>query len=146
MYSVNIWDELSESDKDHFNTWVEWFFSTLESANFTSGWYSPCDRWWEHPEALSRLVALWHSYAALMTPEVDEDGQITDEDSQKVADGYLSWWKEVDHHKHVLFSGSTSPFSPCGGGVHQKTRTAVQTVWSGALIPQVPYDFGRDVE
>lgn len=141
MYNTPTLDDLDDTQRAHFSEFVQWFFSTVESVNFTGGAYAPCDQWWEHPEAVSRLVGLWAAYSAASLPVVDESGQVTDDYSQKMADTLLSWWREVDHHKVVLFEGKTSPFSLCSGGKHREIHTAVTKRWEGSLVAKLPLEF-----
>jgi hypothetical protein len=58
-----------------------------------------CPRWWAHPEALSRVYALWRAWEAL---------RITDE-----AFGMSLWWRDhLDPHLAQLTS-EDGPFGRC---------------------------------
>lgn len=141
MFNGHIWFIMDDAQREDFNEWVQWFFDTLETVDFQSGAHLPCDQWWEHPEALSRLVALWSSYKGVNLPEIDSEGDIDAEDKHPRT--LSDWWKEsVDYHKTVLFQGRTSPFYKCSGGAHRpdSVRTAPETLWNGASIARIPDD------
>ena len=54
----------SDSVYDELDTWVEeYFLPTFRRP--IGGEYRWCSRWQEHPEALTRLEALWRSWEAL---------------------------------------------------------------------------------
>ena len=58
-----------------------------------------CPQWWQHPEALSRLEALWRSWEALRL-----DGTT----------GMSVWWRDhLDPHLAALTDSTRSPFEPC---------------------------------
>jgi hypothetical protein len=60
-----------------------------------------CPTWWEHPEALTRIEALWRSWEALRW-----DGPT----------GMAVWWRDyADPHMRVLLS-SDGPFFDCARG------------------------------
>jgi hypothetical protein len=66
-----------------------------------------CPQWWRHPEAISRLEALWRAWEFL---RLDEDT------------GMSVWWRDhADHHMPVLLS-TDGPFHGCSpdGGHHTK--------------------------
>ena len=57
-----------------------------------------CARWWEHPEAVSRLEALWEAFESAR---------------RDPAPAMSSWWRDhVDHHMAVL-TGPYGPFERC---------------------------------
>ena len=57
-----------------------------------------CPRWWAHPEAVSRLTALWRSWEAFRL-----------EPSSGISDWYGG---HLDHHLPILL-GSRGPFFQC---------------------------------
>jgi hypothetical protein len=58
-----------------------------------------CSQWWRHPEAISRLYALWRSWETL---------RVSDPDT-----GMSIWWRDhFDNHFAVL-SGEYGPFAKC---------------------------------
>ncbi|HVX23327.1 MAG TPA: DUF4913 domain-containing protein [Acidimicrobiales bacterium] len=58
-----------------------------------------CPRWWAHPEAVLRLMALWQAWEAFRV----EGGT-----------GLSSWWVyHADHHLAFLFDPETGPFAGC---------------------------------
>lgn len=58
-----------------------------------------CPRWWAHPEAVSRLEALWRAWEHLrLDPAL----------------GMSLWWREhADVHMPVLMSEEAGPFKGC---------------------------------
>ncbi|SCL25889.1 DUF4913 domain-containing protein [Micromonospora inyonensis] len=64
-----------------------------------------CPRWWAHPEALSRLYALWRAWEAL---------RVNDPHT-----GMSVWWRDhLDPHLAVL-TGDAGPFTRCGSDRHR---------------------------
>lgn len=58
-----------------------------------------CDQWWEHPEAVLRLEAIWDAFEALRI----EPGT-----------GVSVWIRDhLDYHMRVLTTRETSPFYRC---------------------------------
>lgn len=68
---------------------------TLESRHH---W---CELWWEHPEALSRLAALWDLW----------------EEVHEQPGGMLRWWEKADQHLTKLLAAD-GPFISCSPGNH----------------------------
>ena len=63
-----------------------------------------CPRWWSHPEAISRLYALWRAWETL---------RVTDP-----ATGMSVWWRDhLDPHLAALTS-EFGPFSRCRPDKH----------------------------
>lgn len=59
-----------------------------------------CPRWWAHPEALSRLYALWRAWETL---------RVNDPHT-----GMSIWWRDhLDPHLAAL-TGDLGPFARCG--------------------------------
>ncbi|GAC85220.1 hypothetical protein GP2_031_00320 [Gordonia paraffinivorans NBRC 108238] len=57
-----------------------------------------CPRWFEHPEAVSRLEALWRAYESLRLDP---------------GTGMSVWWRDhADHHMSALFA-TDGPFEGC---------------------------------
>ena len=81
---------------------------------FVEGWLLPvyrrsvrghdrvwCPCWWEHAEALSRLVALWRAWELLRLD---------------AGTGMSVWWRDhADHHLTILLSAD-GPFKGCEDG------------------------------
>lgn len=58
-----------------------------------------CIKWWEHPEAVVRLEALWHAFEAMR---------------QVPGESLSSWFLfHRDPHMHALTTRETSPFFKC---------------------------------
>ncbi|MFC4066722.1 DUF4913 domain-containing protein [Actinoplanes subglobosus] len=58
-----------------------------------------CPWWWKHPEAISRLYALWRAWETLRVADPDT--------------GMSIWWRDhFDNHFAVL-TGEYGPFSKC---------------------------------
>ena len=84
------------------------YFGSLEG--FVAGYLAPticrkpirrswCPRWWAHPEAVLRLMALWQAWEAFRV-----EGGV----------GLSSWWVyHADHHLAFLFDPEMGPFAGC---------------------------------
>ncbi|MFJ8166510.1 DUF4913 domain-containing protein [Streptomyces sp. NPDC096136] len=58
-----------------------------------------CAEWWRHPEALSRLTAVWRAWEHLQ---------------HEPALGMSTWWlQHCDPHMRALMAPDTGPFSMC---------------------------------
>ena len=58
-----------------------------------------CPSWWKHPEAISRLYALWRAWETLRVADPDT--------------GMSIWWRDhLDPHFAIL-TGEYGPFSKC---------------------------------
>lgn len=81
-----------------FAEWVQEHFAGVEffTADAKIKW---CPTWWEHPEAIARLKALWASHVVL---EYEEDAAATS-----------NWWlHHWDAHRAILFHDK-GPFRNC---------------------------------
>ncbi|MFI7080925.1 DUF4913 domain-containing protein [Micromonospora sp. NPDC049903] len=66
-----------------------------------------CPRWWAHPEAISRLYALWRAWETL---------RVSDPQT-----GMSIWWRDhLDPHLTAL-AAEYGPFSRCGPDKHTDT-------------------------
>jgi len=81
-----------------FAEWVQEHFATVEffTADPKIKW---CPTWWEHPEAVARLKALWAAYLGLAE----------EEDPSAVSSWWLHHW---DAHRAILFHDA-GPFRNC---------------------------------
>ncbi|MER8041920.1 DUF4913 domain-containing protein [Streptomyces sp. NPDC094032] len=60
-----------------------------------------CPEWWQHPEAIARLAALWRAFEYL---------------SQDPGLGMTSWWlHHADPHLAALMHPDKGPFAYCSG-------------------------------
>lgn len=76
--------------------WVERLASLLESVDKSQNLFW-CSQWWNHPEAVDRLKALYEHWL----------------DTQ-ASGGMSSWWVDhFDRHAVILFS-KRGPFGECG--------------------------------
>lgn len=82
-----------------FLQWIEMMIHDLESVPDEDSARFWCPQWWQHPEAVSRFMALHRGYI------------------QAGADHQLSqWWiHQWDAHARVIF-GPTGPFESCRYG------------------------------
>ncbi len=79
-----------------FVMWVEVMIHDLESVPDESTHQYWCREWWRHPEAVSRLSALYEAYG-----EAETDRALS------------AWWTQHwDSHARVLFS-KVGPFKDC---------------------------------
>lgn len=81
---------------EQFVMWVEMLLHDIESVPNEASDRHWCPEWWQHPEAVARLMALHEAY------------------KQAVQENTLSaWWvQHWDPHTRVLFSG-LGPFKDC---------------------------------
>lgn len=93
--------------------WVQhWLLPTyrrgVPETGETSTW---CPQWWEHPEAVIRLSALWHGF---------EMSRL------EAGDAFSSWLRDhLDHHMSVLLS-ARGPFEHCTIGDGHNTVRALK--------------------
>lgn len=82
-----------------------------------------CDRWWAHPEAISRLYALWRAWESL---------RVNDPHT-----GISIWWRDhLDPHLAALTS-DYGPFSRCGTRHHDPQPLPVQPA-PAEVLAQLP--------
>lgn len=85
-----------------------------------------CPRWWAHPEALSRLYALWRAWETL---------RIADP-----ATGMSIWWRDhLDPHLAVLTS-ETGPFARCRTDRHTDPNPLPAEPAPPEILAQFPDD------
>lgn len=103
--------------------WYEDFFKHVYRRNFSASHLTWCDQWWRHPEAVSRLDALWRAWEHLRL----EPGL-----------GMSVWWRDhVDPHMAALTSPDgclkgCQPTAEPEPGVHNPRVT---------LLPSAPPPF-----
>jgi hypothetical protein len=98
-------DETESGDEDEREpfypnsaAWVaQWLCTTLErEPKRTFDW---CSSWWDHPEAVQRLEALWLAWEHLRLDP---------------GDGMSTWWVDhADPHLAVLCNPDVGPFGQC---------------------------------
>lgn len=83
-----------------------------------------CPRWWAHPEALSRLYALWRAWETL-----------------RVADpqtGMSIWWRDhLDPHLNSLTS-ENGPFARCDPAKHVDAKPLPVEPAPAEVLAQLP--------
>ncbi len=95
---------------------VEEFLLHVWRRELNSGCW--CERWWEHPEAVLRLEAMWDAFELLRM----EPGT-----------GVSVWIRDhLDYHMGMLTTRATSPFKSCDV---TKERHDNPTVWPTAPAP-----------
>ncbi|GAA2705280.1 DUF4913 domain-containing protein [Micromonospora olivasterospora] len=83
-----------------------------------------CPRWWAHPEALSRLYALWRAWEAL---------RVNDPQT-----GMSIWWRDhLDPHLAVL-TGDAGPFVRCGPDKHRDPEPLPVEPAPAEVLAQLP--------
>ena len=93
---------------DCVEAWVTGLFLPMFRRPL-GGEYRWCRQWWQHAEAITRLMALWHSWEALRL----ESGT-----------GMATWLRDhLDHHLAVLL-GRGGPFAQCSEDEHIEPREA----------------------
>lgn len=75
----------------------------------TQHWYW-CPMWWDHVEAVSRLLALWDAWEAMNTAAAP-------------GAGLAAWYHELDHQLPILM-GPHGPFRLCKAGVRHEPADA----------------------
>lgn len=83
---------------EQFVTWVVMMVHDLESVPDETSKQKWCVQWWDHPEAVSRLSALYEAY-------------VKAEEEQNLSAWWLQHW---DAHARVLLS-QDGPFKKCQG-------------------------------
>ena len=110
LSSADEWDEAAGMHTDDtsageayllypdLESWVtEHFAQLLRRPEHQLAW---CPEWWQHPEAVSRLEAMWRAWEALRSD---------------AAFGMSTWWiHHADPHLQVLLDKSYGPFTECG--------------------------------
>lgn len=104
---------VSESEvRAAFLGWLQEHLQTLEPVD--NAW---CPQWWEHPEAVARLFALWLAWEAATA----EGADLSDRSS---------WWVyHWGHHGTILLDRKTGPFRDCDpqrGHLERATREHVR--------------------
>ena len=65
-----------------------------------------CPRWWEHPEAVAQLHALWMSWQELTGPG-------------STLSGPLNWHRDCMAHVMASLRDPSGPFAGCKAGSHR---------------------------
>lgn len=65
-----------------------------------------CSQWWDHPEAVSRLDALWQAFEALR----NEPGT-----------GPATWWRDYADPTMTALTDPKGPFEQCRAGERHKS-------------------------
>jgi len=79
--------------------WISTYLAPIITVELGPGmrW---CPQWWRHPEAVSRLEALWRAWEHMRIA--------ADPTSMSL------WWREhADHHLEILLEGTRTPFKQC---------------------------------
>ena len=86
--------------------WLQdWFLHTWQHRRVQSQTW--CRQWWAHPEAISRLEAMWRAWEAARV----QDGPA----------GMATWWRDVaDYHMSQLLDND-GPFHACRDGHRDDT-------------------------
>lgn len=90
-------EEIPEPVFTAVEDWVDGYFRPMFRRPL-GGEFRWCRRWWAHPEAVSRLTALWRSWEVFRL---------------EPATGISDWYRDhLDHHLTVLL-GPRGPFFQC---------------------------------
>ncbi|MFY1573276.1 DUF4913 domain-containing protein [Verrucosispora sp. WMMD703] len=83
-----------------------------------------CPRWWAHPEAISRLYALWRAWETL---------RVSDPQT-----GMSIWWRDhLDPHLAAL-AAEYGPFSRCDPTKHTEPRPLPVELAPPEVLAQLP--------
>ncbi|MFI7510652.1 DUF4913 domain-containing protein [Micromonospora aurantiaca] len=83
-----------------------------------------CPRWWAHPEAISRLYALWRAWETL---------RVSDPQT-----GMSIWWRDhLDPHLAAL-TAEYGPFNRCGPNKHTEPRPLPVELAPPEVLAQLP--------
>lgn len=85
--------------------WVERWWAVHLERDVTGSRHHWCAQWTQHPEAVSRLTALWQRW----------------EELQAEWGGMALWWRDLDAQTHQLL-GPDGPFRHCRTGDTQRHR------------------------
>lgn len=119
-------DDADAQPTTYYSSLMEWFedfFKQVYRRSFSGAHLTWCDQWWRHPEAVSRLDALWRAWEHLR---------------QEPGLGMSVWWRDhVDPHMAALTSPEgclkgCQPTAQSESGVHNPRVT---------LLPSAPPPF-----
>ena len=83
-----------------------------------------CARWWAHPEALSRIYALWRAWETLRVADP--------------ATGMSTWWRDhLDPHLNTL-TGEYGPFVRCTPDRHTDPKPLPVVPAPPEVLAQLP--------
>ncbi|KAB1931893.1 DUF4913 domain-containing protein [Micromonospora sp. ALFpr18c] len=83
-----------------------------------------CPRWWAHPEAISRLYALWRAWETL---------RVSDPQT-----GMSIWWRDhLDPHLAAL-AAEYGPFNRCNPTKHTEPRPLPTELAPPEVLAQLP--------
>ncbi|MFD4208255.1 DUF4913 domain-containing protein [Micromonospora tulbaghiae] len=111
---------------------VRGYFAHVVERRLASGPMSGvnwCPRWWAHPEAISRLYALWRAWETLRVGDPQT--------------GMSIWWRDhLDPHLAAL-GAEYGPFSRCSPDKHTEPRPLPVELAPPDVLAQLP-DAGSD--
>ncbi|WP_329468749.1 DUF4913 domain-containing protein [Streptomyces sp. NBC_01431] len=88
----------------NLDAFVSDYLAQIIRRRIPSSSQSWCDEWWRHPEALSRLAAVWRAWEHLQ---------------HDPALGMSTWWlHHADPHLRALMHPETGPFAMCKPSKH----------------------------
>jgi hypothetical protein len=120
-------DPNDEEDIDLTAPFVAWVLEHFAMVEFvgTKDRAPWCDRWFDHPEVVARLFAVWQAH--LQTQLEDN--------LESRSNWWLSHW---DRHAAILFDRQSGPFRHCTskeGHLGERTNKSDSTQ---AIVPAVP--------
>jgi hypothetical protein len=100
-------DEAPEPVFGQLPDWVDHFLESFPRP--LGGEYRWCRKWWLHPEAITRLTALWHSWEVLRL---------------QPGTGIANWLRDYLDHQLPILLGRSGPFASCNEDEHTDPRIA----------------------
>ncbi|MCF0092700.1 DUF4913 domain-containing protein [Micromonospora sp. MH99] len=80
-----------------------------------------CDRWWAHPEAISRFYAMWREW-----------------EKARIDDTMSTWWlHHLDPHLMTMTT-EYGPFAKCEPGRHTEPKTLPAVAAPRSVLDQLP--------
>jgi Domain of unknown function (DUF4913) len=91
--------------------WLTGYFLPMFRRTL-GGEYRWCHQWWQHGEAISRLISLWHAWEVLRL---------------QPGTGIATWYRDHLDHQLPILMGPRGPFYQCSETTHREPHQADAT-------------------